>query len=149
MLLGQAEPLKKENRTHLAPKSDRSDTQQSHRSNNETNNISELLNTKVNDFFATEMKKIRRKMRLPSAKESNDVSEMVKQNAFIFRDIDKFARKQNSLMDLHLGRTQTPKYTMNEKNKYLHDENNRLTILLKSKNLRNKDFKRKYSTLRA
>lgn len=96
--------------------------------------VGELLNSKVEDFFALEMNKLRHK--LSTDKPINDVSEILKQNSYVFREIDQFARRQNRLMDSQLQRVQSPAFkVINNKQNDFEEADHRLTMLLKSKNL--------------
>lgn len=116
-----------------------------------TNNLTDLLSSKVDEFFATEMAKLN--IQLSSRYGSKDAggtfrsrlasdatTEILKQNSYIFREIDRFARKQNRLLDSHLGKVQMPEFNMTDRVRYFDDENRRLCRLLKSKNLRNKEI---------
>lgn len=116
-----------------------------------TNNLSDLLSSKVDEFFAAEMAKLNSHLSSRYGRkngggmfrprlESDATTEILKQNAYIFREIDRFARKQNRLLDSHLGKVQMPEFNMTDRIRYFDDENRRLCRLLKSKNLRNKEI---------
>ena len=105
--------------------------------------LNEFLTTKANEFFCTEKTKLAEKLSRSRVKKNpvlDDVSDTLKENQFIFREIDAFARKQNRLVSGHLPRVKDPAFKLMDREDYFQVENERLSMLLRSKNLKNKNL---------
>lgn len=96
-------------------------------------NLSEYLNLKIEQFHRSQ----KQKLNLDS---SGDISDILRNNPGIFRDIDAFARKQSRLVDSHFCRLKDCEFKIIGHENYFQDENERLGMLLKSKNLKPKNI---------
>lgn len=112
-------------------------------------NLNEVLAQKIDYFYEQQKQRYMNRVNnaeAPSPSLAQHSSELFglfkQQNPAVFKEINSFVRKQNRLVNLQLRCNQMPKFQLTDTNGYFEKENEKLVQLIKSKNLKNRNFYR-------